>query len=117
MDVVHRLQEVAKVATGCFDHFVVAKVAKEAHEAPAEEHHKVVNGLASDCREGGGQVGYQTVRVLLMGIEHGILATGCLQRLFPNAVTILQLNMKRTRKVIGIMMMLVTRKRGQILMA
>lgn len=52
MDVIDRLQEITKVPSRGLDHLVVAKVAEEAHEAPAEEHHEGIDGLAGDGGEG-----------------------------------------------------------------
>lgn len=91
VDVVDGLQEVAEVPTRRLDHLVVAKVTEEAHETAPEEHHEVVDGLASDCGKGGSQIGNQAVRVELVCIENGIFASGRLQSLLPHALAVLQL--------------------------
>lgn len=67
MNIVDGLQEVAKIATRCFQHFVVAEIGEESYKTFAEKVHEIVKRFTSEGRQGFGQVGHETVRIDLAG--------------------------------------------------
>lgn len=68
MDIVHRLQKVAKVATRRLQHFVVTEIGEETHKAFAEKVHEIIERLAGHGGQRLGQVGHQIIRVDLRNV-------------------------------------------------
>jgi len=102
VQVVNVLEELAKVPAGGSDRRVVAQVAEEPHEAPAEVPHEPVGGrldarprpvrrVGEQLRGGGRQLRHQPVRVYLVGVEHVPLAPGQPDHLAPGALAVLEL--------------------------
>jgi len=103
--VVHVLEELAKVPAGGPDGRVVAQVAEEPHEAPAEVSHEHVGGrfggraaavrrtvrVGEQVRGRGRQFRHQPVRVYVVRVEHVPLAPGQPDHFAPSVLAVLQL--------------------------
>lgn len=98
MEIVHVLEELAKVPAGGPYWRVVAQIAEEPHETPAKVSHEHVGGrfdcvvrVCEQVRRRGRQFQHQTVRVYVMRVEHVPLATGRTDHLAPSVLAVLQL--------------------------
>lgn len=47
MDIVDGLEKIAKISTGCFEHFIIAEIGEESNETFAEKVHKVIKRFAT----------------------------------------------------------------------
>lgn len=102
VQVVHVLEELAKVPARRPDRRVVAQVTEEPYEAPAEVSHEPVGGrfdvrassvrrVGEQLRGGLSQLGHQPVRIYLVSVEDVPLAPGQPDYLAPSALPILEL--------------------------
>lgn len=50
MNIVDGLKKIAKVSSGCFEHFIIAKIGEKPYEAFAEKVHKVIEWFTTEQR-------------------------------------------------------------------